>query len=341
MALPTKQPNDSVAYSQSAFGLLLNSNLPIPGLPFIEKGECDVTVHFGKVPSWIESSQSNARLRSASSTLDEHGNPTRIVLELKDGSYFHYLYADGTEFVLDREGTEVWARWPAPLTLEDTVTYLLGPIFGFVMRLRGFICFHASAVVIGNSVTLFVGTAGAGKSTLAAAFAKLGHAIVSDDVAVIVDRGDYFLVRPAYPRVRLWGDSVHAFYGAEDSLPLLTPNWDKRYLDLTSAGHHFFEQPARLEQIYLLSERASEGPLFDEISMSDKLIALVANSYATYVMDREMRRQEFELISRLLHSVPVRRVRPPSEMSRLDGMCKLIIDFSASKSESHEFQSSV
>jgi hypothetical protein len=189
-------------------------------------------------------------------------------------------------------------------------------------------------------VTLFVGPAGAGKSTLAAAFANLGYAVVTDDVAVIVDRGDHFLVEPAYPRVRLWSDSVNAFYGAEDSLPLITPNWDKRYLDLRLDGRKFLEEPATLKQIFLLSERGSETK-FEELAMSDKLMALVANSYATYVLDKEMRRQEFELVSRLLDAVPVRRITPPSGLSRLTELCKSIIDYSAIRNGRHEFQSAV
>lgn len=339
MVPPTKPVNDSVVCSHSAFGLLINSNLPIPGLPFVDKGKCDVTVHFGMLPSWVESSLGTGRLRSASPIVDEHNQPTRRVLELRNGEYFYYIYADGTEFLLDRSATEVWARWPADLTLEDTATYLLGPIFGFLMRLRGFICLHASAVVIDNSASLFVGPAGAGKSTLAAAFAQLGYPVVSDDIAVIVDHGDHFLVRQAYPRVRLWSDSVSAFYGTEDSLPLLTPNWDKRYLDLTS-DDKFFDEQAKLGQIYLLAER-SETPTFEEMSVSDKLLALVANSYATYVLDREMRRQEFELISRLLQAVPVRRITSPSDMSRLTELCKSVVNDSFNENEEHEFQPTV
>ena len=339
MAPATKLPNDEVVCSQFAFGLQIKSNLQIPGLPVVKDSDGDVYVHLGTFPQWFESSKAIARLRSASSTLDAHGIPTRRVSEVLDGRYFYYLYADGTEFILNREGTEVWSRWPSELTLEDAVTYLLGPIFGFLMRLRGFICLHASAVVIESLVTLFVGPAGAGKSTLAAAFANLGYAVVTDDVAVIVDRGDQFLVQPAYPRVRLWADSVSAFYGTEDSLPLITPNWDKRYLDLTLEGRKFLERPATLKQIFLLSERGSEEPKFEELAMSDKLMSLVANSYANYVLDKEMRRQEFELVSRLLDAVPVRRVRPPSDLSKLDEFCNSIIEYSDNWNGRQEFQS--
>src|SRR5437762_799646 len=76
------------------------------------------------------------------------GNPVLRVISLLDGKYYRFCYADKTEFVIDEAGTEIWADWVEPLTLEDTATYLLGPIMGFVMLLRGVVCLHASAVVI-------------------------------------------------------------------------------------------------------------------------------------------------------------------------------------------------
>ena len=49
----------------------------------------------------------------------------------------------------------------------------LGPVFAFVLRLRGAVTFHASAVRIGDAVA-FLGPQGAGKSTTAAALALRG-----------------------------------------------------------------------------------------------------------------------------------------------------------------------
>ena len=75
------------------------------------------------------------------------------VFRVRDGQYYKFCYADETEFVVDKAGTEVWAAWREPLTLEDTATYLLGPVMGFVMLLRGVVCLHASAVAIGDVKT--------------------------------------------------------------------------------------------------------------------------------------------------------------------------------------------
>ena len=313
----------------SVYGLRLCSNLPVPGLPLITPtGDVDVNVRLGSMPPWLDDSPGAARVWSVGPNLDEHGNPTRMVWRLGDGGYFRYLYADGTEFVLDRAGTEVWARWADDLTLEDTATYLLGPVLGFLLRLRGLICLHASAVAVGDSVIALLGPAGAGKSTAAANFAGLGYPVASDDVLVLIDRGDHFLVQPAYPRIRLWPASVDALYGAADCLPRLTPTWDKRYLDLTAEGYSFQGEPLPLAGIYSLDERRDEAgaPSVERVPASAAVLALVGNSYANYMLDREMRSREFEVVGRLLAHVPFRRVTPHADIKRLPELCRLILE---------------
>src|SRR5262249_22183040 len=143
-------------------------------------------------------------------------------------------------------------------TLEDTATYLLGPVLGFILRLRGVTCLHASAVAICDQAIAILGPAGAGKSTTAASFARAGYKVLTDDIVALDERGDAFLVQPAYPRVRLWSESVNALFGTEDALPLLTPTWDKRYLDLQANISCFQEHPLPLAAIYLLDKRSSD-----------------------------------------------------------------------------------
>jgi len=118
-------------------------------------------------------------------------------------AYFKLHYSDGTEFIIDRKGTEVWCVWPDTLTLEDAVVYLLGPVLGFVLRLRGITCLHASAISVGDRAVVLLGPAGAGKSTTAAAFAKLGYPVLSDDVLALSDQNTTFLAQPAYPHLHL------------------------------------------------------------------------------------------------------------------------------------------
>ena len=108
---------------------------------------------------------------------------------LNDGAYYGFFYSDGPRFAIDRQGHEIWGDWPAGYALEDACTYLIGQVINFALRLRGGISLHASSIAIGDRVIAITGAPGSGKSTTAAAFARLGYSILSDDVAVLDDCG--------------------------------------------------------------------------------------------------------------------------------------------------------
>ena len=124
-------------------------------------------------------------------------------------------YSDGAQFWLDHQGTRVWATWNAPLLLQDVATYLLGPVLGLLLRFRGVICLHASAVVLDDCAVAFVGSEGAGKSTTAAALARRNHAVISDDIVALAENEDRFLVLPAYPYLSLWSESAEMLFGPD------------------------------------------------------------------------------------------------------------------------------
>jgi len=81
---------------------------------------------------------------------------------MEQGAFVRLAYEDGTQFWLDRKRENIWATWPDILPLENAISYLLGPVLGLVLRLRGVICLHASAVAIEDRSVAFVGSAGAG-----------------------------------------------------------------------------------------------------------------------------------------------------------------------------------
>jgi len=313
-------------YRCSIYGLGIVTNSIIPGVPASTIASEDLRISFGSLPAWHhEANAAQAEPCYIADYKSECGEPALRVFRLLEGKYYRFDYADQTQFVIDRAGTQVWAEWSAPLTLEDTATYLLGPVLGFVMLLRGIVCLHASAIAIGNEAIALVGPAGSGKSTTAAAFAERGYSVLAEDVVTLEDRQDQFLVRPGYPCIRLWPPAVKALYGSETHLPKLTPNWDKCYLDLSE---RFQVEALPLAAIYHLAERHHDGraPYVETLDRSQGLMALVANSYATKLMDKQMRAHEFELLTHVVGSVSVRRVTPHADPARITQLCDRIID---------------
>ncbi len=207
-------------------------------------------------------------------------------------------------------------------------TYLLGPVIGFVLRLRGATCLHASAIVVDNQAIALVGVAGAGKSTTAAAFAERGYAVLSDDIVAMWAEGGTFLVQPGYPRLRLWPASVDALFGEVSTLPRLTPTWDKCYLDLTRGNYQFQREPLPLAAVYMLQERCDDpkAPFVEPLSASAGMMALVANTYATNLLDKTMRATEFESLGRLITTVLLRQVISHADPIHLSKLCDVILD---------------
>jgi len=145
-------------------------------------------------------------------------------------------------------------------------------------------------------------------------------------VVAFTEVGEDFLVQPGYPRLNLWPDSVRALFGSEEALPRITPTWDKRYIALGNNGLSFVSNPLPLGAIYLLGPRqaALGSPVVEAMPGGDALLWLVANTYMNYLLDRHMRSLEFDLLSRVVARIPVRRVRPPADATALFEVCDAI-----------------
>ena len=310
----------------SAFGLAVAANRQVPGLT------PEPAVRFPQLRIWLGTEPPFRGVRDSPNDLwyvseeNDASTPTLRVWKLSGGRYFRLLYADGTEFTVDGTGTDVWATWTACSTLEDTSIYLLGPVLGFVLRLRGIACLHASTVAIGGRAIAFAGPAEAGKSTLAAAFATLGHPVLADDVTALVGLGGGICVVPAYPQVRLWPDAVALMYGSADALPRLTPTWDKRALDLSDGGR-FQREPLPLAVVYVLDARTPEdSPRIAGVRGREAFRALLSNGYVSYLLTPTMREHEFALLADVASTMPIRRVAPPEDPARLLQLCECILE---------------
>lgn len=236
-------------------------------------------------------------------------------------------YSDGTRFYLDVARGEVWTTWPDTLTLEDTATYLLGPVMGHFLRRRGALCLHGSAVLLGGRCVVFAGPPGAGKSTLAAAMARTGHRILAEDVCRIERDGDSWVVQPGYPRIRLWDDAADLIRVPAGSLPLLTPNWDKRFLPLgAGASPAFHDRPEPLAAVFVLTpRRAMPEPAQAQVLGGQQALAeLAANTYGTRLLDRGQRGAEFAALGELARAVPVHALTLNADGARLLEACAWI-----------------
>src|SRR5207253_3032590 len=157
---------------------------------------------------------------------------------------------------------------------------------------------HASAAVINGYAVAFVGGNSAGKSTIVAALARAGHRVLSDDIAVLEETSGTFWIKPSYPLIRLWPDSVSILFGTQDALPRLVPSsdwWDKCFLDLQRHGLYFQDEALPVRFTYVLGPRSENVQIAraDVIPSIEAFPRLVANTYVNYALSSDMRRREF------------------------------------------------
>jgi hypothetical protein len=322
-----------VTLSYRTYGLNLSSSIPIPGLKKSTSPVCNFDVHvcFGDQPAWVRDAlKLPSTVLYNLSACEETQDPAFVLTSYGQGQFFQLYYSDGSRFVLNAAATDIWGAPGESQTLEDLSTYFLGPVMGYVLRRRGITALHASAFSLDDKAIVLAGAAGAGKSTSAAALALRGFPVLCEDIAAVEENHHRFSVQPGYPRVCLWPESVSMLTGDAQSLPLITPNWEKRYLPLDGVNAAHDAQPRPLGVIYFLAPRETHSaPRVEEVRSREVLLELVQNTYMNWLLDRRQRAEEFELLSRLVSHVPVRRVVPHREPARIDILCDLILSDAA------------
>jgi|SRR5665213_2677775 len=165
-------------YRYSGFSLNIDSQLELPELSR-GRGEPDVTIRLGEV----------SRPQAPATIDDEAAFPP-------DVGGFHIMR--GREIVVDLfPGADAGV----------VRTLLAGRIMACLLRQRGHLPLHASAIAIDGQAVLFLGDSGSGKSTTAAAFRSRGHDVLADDVAAVRTVKSGIELQTAWPGLRLLEDS--------------------------------------------------------------------------------------------------------------------------------------
>lgn len=301
-------------YSYLVHGILVGSDESLIGVESLPYNAVpSLQIYFYNSPPSEESNEERYPFFS-DPLLTQDGIP--VLEAVREPSSYRLRYYDGTEFLLSDTGTEVWVLSLGP-GFESACAYLLGPVLGFVLRLRGTLCLHATVIGLGESAFAIMGPSGAGKSTLAATFAKAGFPVLSDDVVAISESADkVFLATPSNLRSKLWPDSVAAIYG-DIELPRLDPECEKRVVNLCPV--EFTCASLVLRAVFILQERSTDtrAPYVEKMAPAAAMVALASHTYANYLLTPEMRKHEFGALQRLVDSAFVCSVTPQDGFSKL------------------------
>jgi hypothetical protein len=312
----------------SIFGLNIVSDVPLAGVPASDAQRADVV--FAMAPSYepfASTAASNESCWYRSEWIDETTGVPGLTIYRSEAGAFRILYSDGIEFLVDAEGRRIVGRAPSPASLADVTCYITGPVLGFVLRLRGVVALHASAIAIGGQAVLLVGDARSGKSTTAAFLARMGYKVITEDVAALAIVSGTLTVRPGCAEVALRPDAVASVFGTFDALPRFSDTWDKRRLDLVKMGA-FATDSVPVGRVYLLTntEGFPNAPCVAPLPARDAMVELLANIYGNRLFHHDLRIRELETVHHVVTSVPVKVAATGAQPHLIPRFCEILLD---------------
>lgn len=221
-------------------GWRVRSDLPLPELlawPATQDIPPDITIMQASVPDRLE----NAVTQGDSFAVDAQGSAL--------------LHIKGLVRILARGGRQISVEILRRESSESWRLFLLGSTLGHIAHQRGLFPLHAACLRVKERTIAIAGASGAGKSTMAMALAQRGHALLSDDLIVV--RQDGFAppqVLPAFPRLKLWRDTLDTLAVDTRMLPRVRDGMEK--FNLAGAGNFGFDPAPRvLDAIFVLDEQ--------------------------------------------------------------------------------------
>lgn len=222
-----------------------------------------------------------------------------------------------------RAGSEIIFD-PAPGVDEGTLRLLiLGPALGLLLLQRSHLVLHASAAAVNGSAVVFLGDAGWGKSTTAAAMFARGHGVIADDVTAVRMEKDDITVMPAFPQLKLLPDAAAALGYAPEGMSCLSTIWDnKRGLPVASG---FLCRPFLLDRVYVLAQEAPRP--IEPLSGQEAFVELVCHSYGgRWLQAMEAAALHFRQCVKLVDSVPVYRLQAGPSVAEIFRLVRLVED---------------
>ena len=291
-------------------GLIISSDFPMPELP---RATGTPVVHLS----------TGTRLR------DDVPRQWCHSWRVRGGPFWMRVAATGSGHIVQFPGFAEFAVTPDAIVCHartgvpsGTVRHLLlDQLIPALLGSRARLVLHASAVDIGARAIGFLGAAGAGKSTLAAALVRGGASLVTDD-ALVIDCGTSVpRAVPSYPGLRLWPDSAR-LVGVWRVRRTRVAHYTRKQR-WSGAAVPYSDRPLPLGALYLVARGRSRGGIH-LMSARQSIMALVRYSMMLDASDRSTVGFGFELASRLVEQIPVRRLVIPAGARALRETCRAL-----------------
>jgi hypothetical protein len=261
-------------------GSTVASNILIPELTHSESTKGEYIFH-------LESVQPHQLITSYSEHwLSPLGD---VMLSYGSQGVDHWLQFPGVaEFRISNDTFRIMC-FPFPQTSEATIRHLfLDQVMPRCLAYNGRIMLHASAVLVGQGLLLFLGDSGAGKSTIAGNFHAAGNPALSDDCVWLKKSKNQIGAVPTYSGLRLWDDSIQALFPGDPAHYSMADYSDKKRVRISSNTADQFDDGIPILALILLSlpsPKSTSTLMLNELPNRDKYIALLKQTFQLTLKD--------------------------------------------------------
>lgn len=236
---------------------------------------------------------------------------------------FLVRFIDRADFLIAADCASVTCA-PVAGIPEDAAHFLYAnQIRPLLLGHAGALVLHGSAVTARGEALAFVGQTGRGKSTLAAAFARQGHAFLTDDGVQVEPVQTGWLARPNLPDLRLRQDSMAALL--DSGAPTGPPDDEKRRV---AASPQLPFQPAALplRAVYLLGPGDSPRVAITPLARSSAFTALLEHTFLLDTEDRRRMRGHWERLGRFAETIACFTLDYPRRYADMPAVMKAVLD---------------
>lgn len=257
--------------------------------------------------------------------LPDPTDATSQCVAMNDGA-FYIRWPGLMEFLVSANGRKILGYSLNADCRETLQAFFFGRVLSFALLKLGIEQLHATAVVIHDRAVGFMGDAGYGKSTLAAAFVQKGYPLLTDDLLVIYQKGTSFFARPGLPRLKLFADSAKAVcsdvLGPETAVNRVS---GKQVTRLSAT--RFYEADAPIQVLYLLDPAPAETKVItiDELRQHKAFVEICKAAFNGEITEGKRLKEHFLMASRLASSVPVKRLSVPRSLAALPSVCDAVL----------------
>jgi hypothetical protein len=190
---------------------------------------------------------------------------------------------------------------------------------------------HASVIDVDGRAVAFLGASGRGKSTLAAALARRGYPVLSDDCCVLCRTAAGFEIAPTYPGLRLFPENMSGVFGDAGGLRLDVAHYtSKQRIIPEPIGPSFSHRPVPLGALYVIASHTGVAPgaglRIEPRSRRDSVMEIVGVTFYLDVNDGARAGEGFALAAEAAGVCGVRALTFPWNLAALDGVAGAVID---------------